>query len=383
MNAFLSTRRFFSILLWLLVANAQAAILPIPAAPAVAARSHILMDHHSHRVLAEGNPDQHMDPASITKVMTAYVIFNELRSGEIKLTDQVTISEQAWRTGGSRMFIEVGKRVSVNDLLQGMIVQSGNDATVALAEHVAGSEALFAALMNRHAQELGLRNTHFKNSTGLSEPGHYTSARDIALLASAMIAAFPDNYKKYSQREFRFNNITQHNRNMLLWRDPSVDGIKTGYTAAAGYCLASSAQRDGMRLISVVLGSANEQVRARESLALLNYGFRFYETRRLYAAGKPVTQARIWEGVNEQLPLGLAEDLYLTLPRGQYRELNATMQLLSAIKAPAVKGDRYGTVRVALGDKTLVEKPLVALSAIDRGSLWQRLVDTVTLRFFN
>lgn len=368
------------LLLFCCGAALSATPLPVPKPPALSARAYILMDYQSGVVLGEEKADERMEPASITKLMTAYALFHELHAGKIKLSDMITISENAWRTQGSRMFVEVGKQVSVENLIQGMIVQSGNDATVALAEQVAGSEATFAEMMNRYAQQLGMKNTHFVNSTGMPDPQHYTTARDIAILGSAIIREYPEYYKWYSQREFVFNGITQHNRNMLLWRDASVDGMKTGHTDSAGFCLVTSAQRDGRRLMSVVLGTNSEKARADESLALINYGFRFFETHKLYGAGQAVTQARIWKGASEKLPLGLARDLYITLPRGQYQQLKASMKLPAKLEAPAVKGRNYGTLHIDLGDKVLMEKPLVALQDVAQGGLWQRLVDSVKMR---
>ncbi len=377
----IATSRLFA-LLFLLCCSAAltAAPLPVPKPPALAARAYILLDFQSGVVLGENHADERMEPASITKLMSAYALFHELHAGKIKLSDMVTISEKAWRTQGSRMFVEVGKQVSVGDLVQGMIVQSGNDATVALAEHVAGSEAVFADLMNRYAQRLGMKNTHFVNSTGLPDPNHYTTARDISILAAAIIREYPEYYKWFSQREFVYNNITQHNRDMLLWRDASVDGLKTGHTDSAGYCLVSSAHRDGRRLISVVLGTKSEKARTDDSQALLNYGFRFFETHKLYSAGQPVTEARLWKGTSEKLPLGLTQDLYITLPRGQYQQLKATMKLPAKLEAPVVKGRSYGILHIDLGDKMLMEKPLVALQDVAAGGLWHRLVDSVKMR---
>ena len=356
-----------------------AAPLPVPKPPELSAHGYILIDFQSGAVLGENKADERMEPASITKLMTAYALFHELRSGKIKLTDMVTISEHAWRTQGSRMFVDVGKQVSVENLVQGMIVQSGNDATVALAEQVAGSEPVFADLMNRYAQQLGMKNTHFMNSTGMPDPQHYTTARDITTLASAIIREYPEYFKWDSQREFTYNGITQHNRNMLLWRDPSVDGMKTGHTDSAGFCLVATAKRDGRRLISVVLGSKDEKSRADESLALLNYGFTFYETHKLYAAGQPIAQPRIWKGTSEKLPLGLTQDLYITLPRGQYQQLKASLKLPASLTAPASKGKAYGTLHIELGGKVLLEKPLLALQDVAEGGLWQRLVDNVKM----
>ncbi len=358
-----------------------AAPLPVPKPPALDARAYILLDFQSGAVLVENNADERMEPASLTKLMTTYVLFHELHAGRIKLSDMITISEKAWRTQGSRMFVEVGKQVSVENLIQGMIVQSGNDATVALAEQIAGNETTFAELMNRYAQQLGMKNTHFVNCTGLPDPQHYTTARDISTLASAIIREYPEYYKWFSQRVFVFNNITQNNRDLLLWRDASVDGMKTGHTESAGYCLVSSAQRDGRRLVSVVLGTKTEKARANESLALLNYGFRFFETHKLYGAGQTVTEPRIWKGDREKLPLGLAQDLYITLPRGQYQQLKATMLLPAHLEAPAVKGQAYGTLHIELDGKLLLEKPLIALQAVAPGGLWQRLVDSMKMRW--
>ncbi|MHB8471742.1 MAG: D-alanyl-D-alanine carboxypeptidase family protein [Gammaproteobacteria bacterium] len=359
----------------------SAAPLPVPRPPALTAHGYILVDFQSGAILGEANADEHMEPASITKLMTAYALFHELRSGKIKLTDKVTISEHAWRTQGSRMFVEVGKQVSVENLIQGMIVQSGNDATVALAEQVAGSEPVFADLMNRYAQQLGMKNTHFVNSTGMPDPQHYTTAHDITILASAIIREYPEYFKWDSQREFTYNGITQHNRNMLLWRDSSVDGMKTGHTESAGFCLVATAKRDNRRLIAVVLGSKSEKSRADESLALLNYGFRFFETHKLYGAGQPLTQAHIWKGAVDKLPLGLTRDLYVTLPRGQYAQLKASLKLPAKLVAPASKGQAYGSLHIDLGDKMLLEKPLVALQDVPEGGLWQRLIDAVKMRF--
>lgn len=340
------------------------------------------MDFNSGRVLAGSNEDQRIEPASITKLMTEYVVFREMRAGNLNLTDMVTISENAWRTQGSRMFVDVRSKVPVDLLLQGVIVQSGNDATVALAEHIAGSEATFVGLMNQHAQRLGLSSTHFTNSTGMPDPNHYTTARDIALLSAALIREFPDYYAKWhSQKEFRYNNITQYNRNRLLWRDASVDGVKTGHTESAGYCLVASAQRDDMRLISVVIGTKSEEARADESQALLNYGFRFFETHKLYAADQPLTRTRIWKGATDMLPLGLSRDLYVSIPRGQYKQLNASMTVNGGITAPVAKGATYGGVKVVLNDSVVAEEPLVALQTVEEGGILRQLKDSVMMWF--
>jgi D-alanyl-D-alanine carboxypeptidase (penicillin-binding protein 5/6) len=309
-------------------------------------------------------------------------VLHELQSGNLAITDQVTVSKKAWRMEGSRMFIEVGKKVPVEALLRGVIIQSGNDASVALAEHVAGDETTFAALMNRHAGRLGMTGTNFVNSTGLPDPQHMTTARDIAIMTRALILEFPEYYAWFAGREMTFNDIKQHNRNRLLWRDPSVDGVKTGHTKAAGYCLASSAERDGMRLIAVVLGADSEEARAQQSLSLLNYGFRFFETHRLYQAGQTVTEVRLWKGAQETLPLGVAgNDLWVTVPRGRYRQLQPGMEVERQISAPVNRGQEYGTLSVRLGDEVIAEAPLVALQQVAEGSLWQQLSDGVRLWF--
>ena len=362
-------------------APAAATAMPIPKAPAIAARSYLVEDFHSGQTLAESNADERMEPASITKVMASYVIFKELAAGKIKLSDMVTISERAWRMEGSRMFVEVGKQVSVEELLIGMIVQSGNDATVALAEHIAGSEDAFAGYMNKYAAELGMTGSNFMDASGLPHPEHYMTARDIAKMSRALITEFPEYYKWYSQKEFFFNGIKQHNRNRLLWRDASVDGIKTGHTEAAGYCLVSSAERDGMRLIAVVLGADGEEPRAVASQALLNYGFRFFETHKLYDAGAKLVDARVWKGAQETVPLGLTGPLFVTIPRNQYDQLKANVQMQGRITAPVAAGAKLGSVQVKFGDKVLTEPPLTAMQAVDEGSIWQRTVDEVKLYF--
>jgi D-alanyl-D-alanine carboxypeptidase (penicillin-binding protein 5/6) len=336
---------------------------------------------NSGTILAEENADLRLEPASLTKIMTAYAVFVELREGNLQLSDQVLVSKKAWRTGGSRMFIEVGTQVSVEDLLKGMIIQSGNDASVALAEHIAGSEKTFAALMNSHAKRLGMHNTHFVNSTGLPDPEHYTTARDITRVSEATIREFPEYYEWYAIKEFTYNDIKQHNRNKLLWRDDSVDGIKTGHTEGAGYCLVASAEREGMRLISVVMGTASEEVRAQETLSLLNYGFRFFETHKLYPGQQSLAQVRAWKGRAKQLPLGLARDLYVTIPRHQYQDLNARLILEPTIVAPVPQGMPYGYAEVQLGDEALTRAPLVALQEVAEGGIWSKVVDGFLLWF--
>lgn len=370
-------KRIFSISALLMVLNsiASAVNIPVPEAPDINASAYILMDHNTGKVVAEKNADETKDPASITKLMTAYAIYAALERGDISLNDDVLISEKAWRAIGSRMFIEVNKRVNLDLLLQGLIVQSGNDASIALAEHIAGDEASFADLMNHTAQQLGLKNTHFVNATGLTDPGHYTTARDIALLSSAIIRDFPEEYKRYKQKQFTYNGIKQYNRNKLLWRDATVDGLKTGHTEAAKFCLASSALREDMRLISVVLGAPTKEARATQSQSLLNYGFRFYKTNTLYTAGQQLIEKRVRFGVEKQLSLGIAEDILVTTARSHYKNIKPSIELASEIIAPISKGQVLGTVRIQLGDETLAEHPLVALQDIAEGSWWQKLMD--------
>jgi len=357
------------------------AATPVPKAPSVGAKGYLVEDFLSGQAIAEKNADQPLEPASITKLMTAYVIFNEIRNGSLALSDKVRISEKAWRTQGSRMFVEVNTQVSVADLLKGMIIQSGNDATVALAEQVAGTEASFATLMNTYAQQLGLTRSHFINSTGLPDKEHYTTARDIVRIARAMIREFPEYYQWYSEKQFTYNEITQYNRNKLLWRDESVDGLKTGHTDSAGYCLVTSAQRDGMRLVSVVLGTKSEESRADASQSLLNYGFRFFETHKLYDGSTKLTNARIWKGASDAVELGLAEPLYITIPRGEYNNLDASMQLQEQITAPVTQGQTLGRVVINLAGTLVSERDLVALQAVDEGGFWQRIVDEGLLYF--
>jgi len=379
--AYRLTRLLIVILLLFAGSALRAEPLPVPKAPSIGAKAFILQDFDSGRIIAEKDADKPVEPASITKLMTAYAIFEEMREGKITLNDMVTISEKAWRTPGSRMFVEVGKQVSVEDLMQGMIVQSGNDATVALAEYVAGTEGSFAALMNRYAAALGLKGSHFVNSTGLPDPQHYMTAHDIALVAAAIIREFPEYYHWYSQKKFTFNDITQYNRNKLLWRDESVDGMKTGHTDSAGYCLVTSAKKDDMRLISVVLGTDNEKARADASQGLLNYGFRFYETHKLYDAGKQLATARIWKGESDTVSLGLDSPLYATVPRGQYKSLAASMTINNRIMAPISKDETLGSVKVQLGEAVIAEKNLVALQGVGEGSVWHRIVDETLLYF--
>lgn len=354
---------------------------PTPAPPVVGAKSYLLIDSKSGHELASLEPDSRLAPASLTKLMTAYVIFHALQDELIRLEDIVTVSEKAWRTPGSRMFIEVGKQVSVKDLMLGMIVQSGNDASVALAEHVAGSESVFSELMNQQARALGMLSSSFVNTTGLPQADHFSTARDLSTLARAIIEEFPDYYKWYSVKEFTYNNIKQPNRNNLLWRDDSVDGMKTGHTDDAGYCLVASATRDGMRVISVVLGTSSATARVNGSHALINYGFRFFETRLLYKAGEEITSARIWKSANEITRLGVLDDIYITIPRGSYDTLESILTVPAVLLAPVAKGQPLAEIKVSLhGDDLLIE-PLRALGDNPSGTFWQRTRDGVSLWF--
>jgi D-alanyl-D-alanine carboxypeptidase (penicillin-binding protein 5/6) len=355
--------------------------MPTPAPPIIGAKSYLVIDGKTGQELASLDPDTPLAPASLTKIMTTYVVFTALRQGQIQLEDEVTISERAWRMPGSRMFIEVGNRVKIEDLLMGMIVQSGNDASVALAEHIAGTEGVFAQMMNQYAQQLGMLSSNFLNATGLPAEGHVTTARDLATLARALAEEFPDYYAWHAIKEFTFNDIKQSNRNSLLWRDPSVDGLKTGHTDDAGYCLVASAQREGMRVVSVVLGTSSTKARTEGSQALINYGFRFFETRLLYKAGEEVTTARIWKSANVTSPLGVLEDLYITVRRGTYDQLESTLDIPAIVEAPIAAGQPVAELKISLGEEQVVSTPLRALEDNPAGSFWQRTKDSVSLWF--
>jgi len=353
--------------------------MPVPAPPQLGARSYVLTDFYSGKVLVEQSADERVEPASITKVMTSYVVFAELAQGNIALDDMVPVSEGAWQTQGSRMFIDPSMQVSVEDLLRGVIVQSGNDASVALAEYVAGSEEAFAGVMNHYAEVLGMSNTHFTNSTGWPDENHYTTARDIATLSAATIRDFPDYYRWYSEKEFTFNEIRQHNRNTLLWRDPAVDGLKTGHTESAGFCLAASANREGMRLISVVMGSNSETSRASETQSLLNYGFRFFETVQLYNARDELAQARVWKGMAENIAVGIADALFVTIPRGRYDDLDARVEMHPLLEAPLATDAVVGQITIALDDELVAERDLITLSGVEPAGFFGRSWDGVKL----
>ncbi len=363
------------------VAAAAFADVPIPTAPTVDARAYILVDYHTGKVLASQEAVARMEPASLTKLMTAYIVFHELAAGKLKLDEPVVVSEHAWRSEGSRTFIELGKPVSVELLILGMIVQSGNDATIALAERVAGTEETFVQLMNENAKRLGMVGTHFENSSGLPSPQHYTTARDMSLLAVAMIRDFPQYYKYYSVREFEHNGIKQQNRNGLLGRDPSVDGLKTGHTDSAGFCLVTSALRDGMRLISVVLGSTSMKARENASAALLNYGFTFYDTKMVVKGGAALGSAKVWKAAQSPVDVGIKEDLYITLPRGQANDIKTAVDLRPRLIAPLGMDADVGQLRVFVGNQTLTTMPVHPLHNVAAGGWWRRLIDTIRLWF--
>jgi serine-type D-Ala-D-Ala carboxypeptidase (penicillin-binding protein 5/6) len=367
----------------LAASSAASAAAPVPAPPAVNARSWILVDHFSARVLAQNNAEQRAEPASLTKLMTAYVVFTALREGRVKLTDQVSISEHAWRTQGSRTFVQVGTQVPLDILLKGMIVQSGNDATIALAEHVGGTEAAFAQMMNEYARRLGMKSSHFVNSDGLPSPEHYTTARDVATLSDALIRGFPEYYPLFSLREFMWNNIRQGNRNTLLGKDPSVDGLKTGHTDSAGFCLASSATRNGTRLVAVVMGSPSEKAREEASAALLNYGYTFFETLRIKTARETVLKPRVYKSASEFAAVGVAYDVYATVARGQGATLRNSARLSSEpLFAPLAAGQAVGELTVAdASGEVIARVPLVTLAAVPQGSWWTRMIDSIALWF--
>lgn len=383
--------KFFYLLTLFLIPLLVSADLPplpqptviIPAPPALAAKTYMLIDQLSDYVIAEQNVDQRVEPASLTKMMTVYVIDQAFKAGKLKLTDLVQISDYARRMPGSRTFVEANSMVPVEVLLKGIIIQSGNDASAAMAEHIAGSESAFAELMNFYAKHLGMVNTHFVNATGLPDTNHYTSARDMAILAKALVRDFPETYRLYSQKEFTYKSIKQTNRNRLLWSNELVDGIKTGHTDSAGYCLVASGLKDGMRLIAVVMGAKTDAIRNDETNKLLMYGFRFYETRKLYPADTTIKQARIFMGKEKQVNLGLAEDLYVTIGQGQYDRLKAVINVDKAIKAPAEKGSALGTLAIQLDNKTLTERPIVALQTVPEGGFLSRIVDTLSLTVQN
>lgn len=379
------TRSFFIILLLLVLpaVSSAASSMLIPAPPQVGASSYILIDPLSSTVVMEKNSHERLPPASLTKMMTAYIVERELHEGRISMTDMVPVSVNAWKTEGSRTFVREGTQVSVEDLLKGVIIQSGNDASVALAEFIAGSESAFSDIMNQQAQLLGMENTHFMNATGLPSPEHYSTAYDLAILAQAIITDYPENYSIYAEKHFTYNNIRQPNRNTLLWRDPSVDGLKTGHTEEAGYCLVASAKRDETRFIGVVMGTPSTSARAQEIQKMLNYGFRYYQSERLFSAGQKLLDSKIWGGESDQLALGVKDAVYVTVPQGAKDALESVVDVDSIIKAPVAIGDELGRVRVTLNGETVVDKPVLALEDVPEGGFFKRIWDGVKLFFVN
>ena len=359
------------------------AIIPRP--PQIAASSYILLDAKTGKVIVEENADVQLPPASLTKIMTAYITEVEIDNGNMSLDDEVHISEKAWRTQGSKMFVDINSNVRVEDILRGIIIQSGNDASVAMAEHIAGSEDAFADMMNQHAQRLGMSNTFFMNASGLDTEERYNimSARDLSTLARATILEHPAHYEIYSEREFTYNGIRQPNRNSLLFRDRNIDGMKTGWTTAAGYCLVASGERDGMRLISVVMGTASEDARATESQKLMTYGFRYFETSKLYDSGEVLSTTKVWSGKENSVEVGMTEEVVATIPRGQSGSLQATLNIDETITAPIEQGQILGTVQISFGDEIIYEGDVAALQAVERAGFIKRLIDFLTMFFTN
>jgi D-alanyl-D-alanine carboxypeptidase (penicillin-binding protein 5/6) len=362
-------------------------VIPVPAqpqqpimtpnAPNLDASGFILMDANSGKVVAEKNADNRLAPASLTKLMTMYVVSNALKNGTIHLDDKVRISKKAWQTGGSRMFVKVNDEVPVRDLIQGIVVASGNDAAVAMAEFVAGSEDAFADMMNAQAKLIGMKNSHFVDSNGLPNKDHYSTPRDLALLAQAIVKNFPEDYRLYSEKWFTYNGIRQPNRNRLLWRYQYADGLKTGHTDEAGYCLVSSAVKDGTRFVSVVMGAPNDETRTEDSIRLLTYGFRFFETHKIYSANTPLGVARVWKGQNKEVKLGLENDLFVTMPAGQFKNVQGKISYSSSLKAPVIKGQPYGTLDIVLNNQVLASKPLIALENNPKGGIWRSITDSM------
>ena len=375
-------RKIQSLFLVLLLLPVLALAQQMPTPPALAAKSWLLIESGSGQELASQAPDERIEPASLTKLMTAYLTFSALKQGTIKIDQMVTVSEKAWKAQGSRMFIQVDTQVKVEDLIKGMIVQSGNDACVALSEAIAGNEDVFAQMMNREAQRLGMKATSFRNSAGMPDPQHYTTARDLAILAGALIRDFPEDYAKYySLKEFRYNNITQPNRNRLLWLDPTVDGVKTGHTEGAGYCLISSSKRGPRRLLSVVLGTASDGVRAQESLKLLNFGFQFYDAVQLYAKDQAVSNLKIWKGTEKTLKAGFTSDFILAVPKGYAPRIKTELVSQQPMMAPVTQGQVVGTMKVSIDGKPFGDYPVVAIEGVPVANIFGRAIDTVRLWF--
>jgi D-alanyl-D-alanine carboxypeptidase (penicillin-binding protein 5/6) len=375
-------RKFQSLFLALLLLPLLALAQQMPTPPALAAKSWMLIESASGQELASQAPDERLEPASLTKLMTAYLTFSALRQGTIKIDQLVPVSEKAWKTQGSRMFIQVNTQVRVEDLIKGMIVQSGNDACVALSEAIAGSEENFAQMMGREAQRLGMTATSFRNSTGMPDAQHYTTARDLARLTGALIRDFPEEYTKYySLREFRYNNITQPNRNRLLWLDPTVDGVKTGHTDGAGYCLISSARRGPRRLLSIVLGAASDSVRAQESLKLLNFGFQFYDAVQLYAKNQTVSSLKVWKGSESLVKAGFSNDFILAVPKGYAPRLKVEMLSQQPLVAPVTPGQVVATMKVSIDGKPFGDYPVLAIEGVPVAGIFGRMIDSVRLWF--
>lgn len=348
--------------------------------PTLAAKAFVLRDANTGSLLAANNPDMPVEPASLTKVMTAYLTFEAVKQKRLALTQTLPVSQKAWKVEGSKMFIDTTMTVTVDELLHGLIIQSGNDAAITLAEGIAGSEELFATLMNKKAAALGMKNSHFINSTGLPDPTHTTTARDLSILANALIRDYPQDYARlYSQKSYTYNNITQPNRNRLLFIDPTVDGMKTGHTESAGYCLISSAKRNDFRLISVVLGTTSDNVRAAESQKLLNFGFQFYESKLIYAANKPITRQKVWKGTESEVDLTVAKPVYLTLPQGEYANMKANVRISKPLEAPLTAHQAVGTVDFSLGGKVVHSVPLVTVHAVETSNIFSRMIDQVRL----
>ena len=381
LNSAFRTLSVVLVLMLALTGKAMSQSVLIPSPPQIAGSSYVLMDPKSGRIIMEENSHERLPPASLTKMMTAYIVERELDEGRIAMSDMVPISVNAWKTEGSRTFVREGTQVSVDDLLRGVIIQSGNDASVALAEFVAGSEGAFVDIMNQQAQLLGMKDTNFVNATGLPSPEHFSTAYDLAMLARAIINDYPENYPLYAEKHFTYNNIRQPNRNSLLWRDDSVDGLKTGHTEEAGYCLVASAKRNDTRFIAVVMGTNSSEARAQEIQKMLNYGFRYYESERLFRSGQELIEARVWGGQADQLSVGMTEDVYVTIPRGSRNDLESTVDLDSVIKAPIKVGDELGRVKVSYNGEVLVDQPVLALTEVPEGGFFKRIWDAIKLFF--
>jgi serine-type D-Ala-D-Ala carboxypeptidase (penicillin-binding protein 5/6) len=381
LNSAFRTLSVVFVLMLALTGKAMSQSVLIPSPPQIAGTSYVLMDPKSGRIIMEENSHERLPPASLTKMMTAYIVERELDEGRIAMSDMVPISVNAWKTEGSRTFVREGTQVSVEDLLRGVIIQSGNDASVALAEFVAGSEDAFVDIMNQQAQILGMKDTNFVNATGLPSPEHFSTAYDLAILARAIINDYPENYPLYAEKHFTYNNIRQPNRNSLLWRDESVDGLKTGHTEEAGYCLVASAKRNDTRFIAVVMGASSSEARSQEIQKMLNYGFRYYESERLFRSGQELIEARVWGGQADQISVGMTEDVYVTIPRGSRNDLESTVDLDSVIKAPINVGDELGRVKVSYNGEVLVDQPVLALTEVPEGGFFKRIWDAIKLFF--